>query len=392
DGEDEKDFLTGFFPTMSKMATNIFLKGYQWLFDPQRIENFQSSLIDVLVFSETQKGRRVFLDFTRNPVGGASMKEFDLKDLEPDAREYLGKNGAMQAPPIERLAHMNPLAIDIYRENGIDISAEPLEIAVCAQHNNGGFAVDNWWQSSLAGTFVIGEMAGTHGVKRPGGSALNAGQVGGLRAAEFIVNACGTEVAAGRFCVENERELKSLEDKLAAFCASSKGRRPREVIREIQSRMTASGGHIRRLKDCEQALAEALALYRDIRKHGLKACNAQDFIAAVQGEHLALASVAFLKAMATLLRQGCGSRGSHLVLTNDGTEIHPDVVDLGCGKALKFKPENEALRESILRTCYDEDAEDLFRCESVPVRAVEKALKAFEVAWRDFREGKIYGE
>ena len=65
----EKDFLADFFPTMSKMATDIFLKGYQWPFDPQRIENLQSSLIDILVFNETQQGRRVFMDFLHNPVG-----------------------------------------------------------------------------------------------------------------------------------------------------------------------------------------------------------------------------------------------------------------------------------------------------------------------------------
>ena len=86
---------------------------------------------------------------------------------------------------------MNPLAIDIYTEHGIDIRTEPLEIDVCAQHHNGGFVVDKWWQSSIPHTFVIGEMAGTHGVKRPGGSALNAGQAGGLRAAEYIANVYG---------------------------------------------------------------------------------------------------------------------------------------------------------------------------------------------------------
>jgi len=181
-GSDEREFLADYFPSMSKMATNIFLKGYQWPFDPQRIENLQSSLIDVLVFNETQKGRRVFLDFRRNPVGSDSMRAFAIEELQPEAREYLSKAGALQDVPIERLFAMNPLAIEIYRENGIDLYAEPLEIAVCAQHNNGGFAVDKWWQSSVPGTFVIGEMAGTHGVKRPGGSALNAGQVGGLRA------------------------------------------------------------------------------------------------------------------------------------------------------------------------------------------------------------------
>ena len=44
DGRGERDFLADYFPTLGRMATAIFLKGYQWPFDPQRIENFQSSL------------------------------------------------------------------------------------------------------------------------------------------------------------------------------------------------------------------------------------------------------------------------------------------------------------------------------------------------------------
>ena len=82
---DEREFLADYFPSMSKMATNIFLKGYQWPFDPQRIENCQSSLIDILVFNETQKGRRVFMDFRKNLVGNSSMKPFCIEDLEEEA-------------------------------------------------------------------------------------------------------------------------------------------------------------------------------------------------------------------------------------------------------------------------------------------------------------------
>ena len=40
--------------------------------------------------------------------------------------------------PIERLAKMNKPAIDLYKSHGIDLEKEYLEIAVCAQHNNGG--------------------------------------------------------------------------------------------------------------------------------------------------------------------------------------------------------------------------------------------------------------
>jgi len=35
---------------------------------------------------------------------------------------------------------MNQPAIDLFKDHGIDITKEPLEIAVCSQHNNGGLA------------------------------------------------------------------------------------------------------------------------------------------------------------------------------------------------------------------------------------------------------------
>ena len=46
--------------------------------------------------------------------------------------------------------------------------------------------VDEHWQSDVDGLYVAGEAAGTFGVYRPGGSALNSTQVGSLRAAEHI--------------------------------------------------------------------------------------------------------------------------------------------------------------------------------------------------------------
>jgi succinate dehydrogenase/fumarate reductase flavoprotein subunit len=390
DGHDERDFLAGFFPTMSKMATNVFLKGYQWPFDPQRVENLQSSLIDVLVFNEGQKGRRVFMDFSQNPCGTASMGELKINELEPEAYEYLRKTGALQAAPIERLAHLNPLAIDVYKENGIDLYSEPLEIAVCAQHNNGGFAVDKWWQSNMARTFVIGEMAGTHGVKRPGGSALNAGQVGGLRAAEYIANVYDSDMADySDWQEEIEQQLSTFAAKLEKWGTPS-GLIAKDLIGRIQSRMTASAAHIRELNDARKALLEAVQDYTQIQQQGFELKEPKDIIAAIRAEYLALTGVAYLKAIVELLRKGSGSRGSHLVTCEDGTEIHAAIIDKATGKPLNFKPENEALRNSILRVKYDPQADDLFVCESIPVRTARTGDKAFEPAWQDFRDGKIY--
>jgi succinate dehydrogenase/fumarate reductase flavoprotein subunit len=388
DGNDEQEFLTNFFPTMSKMATDIFLKGYQWPFDPQRIENHQSSLIDVIVFNETQKGRRVFMDFLKNPIGNDKMDAFAIEDLEDEALDYLKATDAMQSLPIERLKHMNQPAIDIYTEHGIDLFTEPLEIAVCAQHNNGGFGIDRWWQSNIKHTFVIGEMAGSHGVKRPGGSALNAGQVGSQRAAEFIVNAYGCEIAKEN--ADAASQIESVIAKLSGLSNSAATLTPDQAVAQIQHTMTVNGGHIRKIENAENALKNAVEFYKDICEHGLKIESASDTLTAVQAQHLTFASVGYLKAIVQFLKDGGGSRGSYLVLIEGGVEVHPDIKDPDTGNCLKFLPENEDLRKTVTRIQADENSQDMFTSQTIPVRPAPKDRKAFEPAWADYREGNIY--
>ena len=174
----EREFLYDALGTDSLGA--IFLKGYQWPFDTRKVEG--SSRVDLLVAEEIKKGNRVYLDFLRNPRG---LEEgFDA--LPEEAYTYLAKSGALFGTPIERLKKMNEGAIELYAAHGIDLYVERLEIAVCAQHCNGGVAVDGNWQTEISGLYVAGEAAGTFGVYRPGGSALNSTQVGSLRAAEHI--------------------------------------------------------------------------------------------------------------------------------------------------------------------------------------------------------------
>ena len=176
----EHDFLWDYFKDQYAGLSLVFLKGYQWPFDLKKAEN-GSSLIDMLVYREcVEKKRRVYLDFTRNPF------EIDFSRLSEEAFDYLKKAEATFGTPIQRLEKMNAPAIELYKSKGVDLYSEYLEIALCAQHCNGGVAVDLWWQSSVPGLFAVGECAGTHGISRPGGSALNAGQVGSLRAAQYI--------------------------------------------------------------------------------------------------------------------------------------------------------------------------------------------------------------
>ena len=159
------------------MLDAIFLKGYQWPFDPRKVKNYGSSLIDILVYNETQiKGRRVFLDYTRNPAWGSKNGSPDFSLLGQEAYKYLENSSALFGTPKQRLEKMNRPAIEIYMSNGIDLRKEYLEIDVCAQHNNGGLIGNIWWESNIKHFFPVGEVNGTFGVYRPGGSALNSTQ------------------------------------------------------------------------------------------------------------------------------------------------------------------------------------------------------------------------
>ena len=185
----EREFLDDYFTDAPALLTAIFLKGYEWPFDPRKIwrdGRRGSSAVDLAVYAEIAKGNRVYMDFTRNPSCAERDGALDFSLLEETPHTYLSNSGALLDPPIARLQKMNPRAIRLYADHGIDLTSEPLEIAVCAQHNNGGIAVDADWQSSIAGLYVVGEAAGTFGVCRPGGSALNSTQVGSFRAAQHI--------------------------------------------------------------------------------------------------------------------------------------------------------------------------------------------------------------
>ena len=171
----EREFLVDALGEETALAYT-FLKGYQWPFDENRLNG--SSRVDVLVKRETDAGRGVFLDYMHNPRGYAPER------LTKEARAYLENCGALLDTPLDRLKAINGPAVRLYLDHGIDLSRELLEIRVCAQHHNGGIAVDAHWQTCVPGLYVCGEAAGTFGRRRPGGTALNSTQAGSLRAAQ----------------------------------------------------------------------------------------------------------------------------------------------------------------------------------------------------------------
>ena len=181
----EDEFLLQYFSSPFQMIKAIFNKGYQWSFNAKNLKNNGSSLIDLAVYMEKHiKRNRVYMDYMHNP----GKKNLNLNSLNKDIYNYLKNSNALQNTPVNRLKKMNKPAFEIYLKNGIDLAGEYLEIDVMPQHHNGGIQVNKWWESSIKHLFCIGEIAGTHGIYRPGGAALNSGQVGGFRSAYYIKN------------------------------------------------------------------------------------------------------------------------------------------------------------------------------------------------------------
>jgi len=374
---DSQEFLPPFFQTVGQMNSAIFLKGYQWPFDPRKVRG-GSSIVDILVYIETvQKGRRVFLDFRENCAG------FRLQDLDKEAHDYLKNSDALLDTPIRRLAKMNPQAIQLYRDHSIDIARGPLEIGVCAQHNNGGLAGNLWWESTnIKHLFPVGEVNGSHGVYRPGGSALNAGQVGSFRAAEYI-NAKYAEETLDRdmvWAVARERlsELTPWTKKSSQAPTSWL-----EARQELQSRMSEAGAHIRDAAKLTQAKAAAWTQYRALMDKACQYEGRTGLAEALRNRQLCFAHAVYLEALAYAVASGTGSRGSALVTHAHGVPAHALL-----GEEWTFAEEDPDFRDKVLETVADQAGNVVNQW--VQRRPLPQTDNWFETAWAEFNTGKIY--
>ncbi|MBN1888090.1 MAG: FAD-binding protein [Thermoflexales bacterium] len=374
---DGREFMLDYFDSVGKMNSTVFLKGYQWPFDARKAIG-GSSLVDILVYVETAlKGRRVFLDFRRNPAG------FNFDDLSQEALAYLARSEALLDTPIARLRKMNPAAIELYAEHCIDLPREPLEIAVCAQHNNGGLAGNHWWESTnVKHLFPIGEVNGSHGVYRPGGSALNAGQVGALRAAEFIAHRCAGWTVPEDQVRQAARQAVNTLQAWIARCdgAGSSWQAERE---EFQTRMTRAGAHIRSLEELPRAVEEAWSQFERLERSACSYETPAGLAEALRNRHLCFAHAVYLGAILFALRSGAGSRGSCIALARDGDKVHDRL-----GDQWHIAPEGLAFREQVLETVVSSEGQ--VQNEWVARRPIPSADAWFETAWANFRSGAIY--
>ena len=373
DGNDEREFLREYFAPPAEMYDAIFLKGYQWPFSAGHVPG--SSLVDIFTYIETvERGRRVWLDYRSDPA------DLDFNTLNEETRTYLERSGAWEATPLKRLSLLNAPAIELYRRYGIPLDKEMLEIAVCAQHNNGGLAGNHWWESvNLKHLFPIGEVNGSHGVTRPGGSALNAGQVGAFRASEFIAAKYQEETFSDEaFETIAAEELKKLEG-LQTLPAKLDWKQERAVL---QQRMSKAGAFVRSTPEVEAALDGVYKQYEALSTDGFGGLSPKDLADALRNRQLCYAQIFYLECILMQIDY-IGSRGGSMVLADDGRAIHPLL-----GEKWKIQEEKTLMRDYVMicgRGEYGAPTIGWEKCRPVP-----ECDGWFENIWREFRTGDVY--
>jgi len=365
---EEEEFLLNYFSSLTAMVNAIFLKGYQWPFDAEKTRDEGSSIIDLAVWQQRQMGRKVYMDFRRNPM---DMRWDELwQNLDETARTYLNNSRAIAELPVDRLAFLNMPAIDLYRDKGRDLYKEPLEIAVCAQHQNGGLKVDHWWRSPLDGLYPVGECAGTHGVRRPGGAALNSGQVGSLRAAQWI---SAHRQAAPEWSDLLDSQAASLEHHLLMMLEESDGQRPSSLWRAMKKRMD-SMSHVRSLA-AAQEIAEAS---RHDQKQRISVSCLKELEAAFALEDWLLTQEAMAEAVIHYIKENGGSRGSCLIADDEGELRLPGLI---------CRNSDRSHDGQIQEIVYNEKE---WNCSFRDVLPLPREVSWFETAWAAYRSGKIY--
>ena len=352
----EHEFLNDYYEDPLEAVNNCFLKGYQWPFDSKKAN--QSSRIDLLVHQETSvKKRRVFMDFTRNP---SILDQCGLSQISEEAYTYLKNSDALQELPIQRLLAMNPKAYDLYLDHNIDLAKEPLEIAVCAQHNNGGAEVDINYQTNIQGVFAAGECACTLGIIRPGGTALNSSQVAGIRIAEYLAKQKSAYLPA----LPKDEECNSIRN----YIQASQGKSTiREYRKKTQSIMTDYFAFKRDIDTMEKTLPIFYDAYANLSKENQWE-RLTEIPALFKNRDMLITQMAYAE---SILHSGvhAGSRGGALVFKG-GNEL----------------PENTDYRNIKIQTTYNNGQVSMTQRPIRPI-PVERDLW-FERVWRKHLEDK----
>jgi succinate dehydrogenase / fumarate reductase flavoprotein subunit len=133
-------------------------------------------------FMERYSPTRMELD-ARDVVARAIAREIDEGRGTDSGGVYLDVSHRERAYVEERLPRM----VERFAALGVDMAAEPVEVAPTAHYGMGGVVVDEAGETAVDGLYAVGEAtAGVHGANRLGGNSLAETLAGGVIVGEAV--------------------------------------------------------------------------------------------------------------------------------------------------------------------------------------------------------------
>jgi len=212
-----------------------------------------------------------------NADGERFMERYSPDQMELDARDVVARAIAREVAEGRGTEHggvsldISHRDADFIRERlprmyerfqglGVDLAAEPVEVAPTAHYGMGGVAVDEYGETDVDGLFAIGEtMAGVHGANRLGGNSLAETVAFGVVAGERVADRVDGpgEVPAPLVAELVEPQFRDL-----AATANRDGEHEVDaVFAELQELMWAHAGLLRD----ERSLRAGLDALADLR-------------------------------------------------------------------------------------------------------------------------------
>ena len=237
-------------------------------FHPTGMANTPSSL-GVLVTEKT----RAHGGILRNRKGERFMSKYYPKEMELAKRDEVSRSIYQEVAAglgtknnsvylhvdhwtKEKILEIIPDVYEQYKNTGVDISKEPMEIYPSMHHMMGGIKINEWGETIISGLYAAGEVAGgVNGANRLGGNSIAEGQVFGRRAG----------IAAAKFAkkVKNSslpnEQIRNEQTRIFSFVNRKRGVIPHVVEDKLKQIMWDKVGIFRdeeKLIKAKKAVAE----------------------------------------------------------------------------------------------------------------------------------------
>ncbi len=295
---------------LHEIHSALFHKGASW---PVSYQEPTGSIppyrVDIAVAQERRRGRRIFLDYTRNPMGLDWPTLQQRLSVRQESAQSRAIDPHQSDTPLRRLEAINRPSIEWLAQRGVLLErGDLIEIAPAAQHFQGGVKIRTLGETSLRGLYAAGEVAGgQHGANRPGGNALLDAQVFGRIAGENAARFAKAQSTDAPISEERARDT-------VCRLLTPGSIEPASVRKRVAEGMSSACGVYR----TERALAGQLAVLIELAASGV---GYETGSAARSLEALNLLQVARLTVEAALARDE--SRGPHLRFVEGSLEPLP---------------------------------------------------------------------